>query len=664
MLYLQESKNMYGEICYAVFLDGEYIGEIRRRLNKEQYLCLDWDRSRIYSRVKNPRYENQRGDVQPPTLIEAKKIVLDNYREHTSEWQEWKRKADEKASEEFKISDKEVMRLLGDGNKEFYPTPEQLAGRMFGKIQTPSANIQTVLEPSAGKGNLIDYFEKYMRKKNWSRYKSDSGKTMQELFDCIESDLNLQCLLKGRGFRVIGDDFLTFQTAKHYDLIIMNPGFAHGAEHLLKAIQLQERFGGEIVCILNAETIRNPYTNVRNYLAAKLTEHNASIEFVSDAFKHAERQTDVEIALIHLNIPPVTKEHDILDSLKKAKDQVINETVKAENLTVTGDFIAELVGYYNAEAAAAYKLISEYCSVAPELNRDPDKNETEILVLTVGGNKTGYNPTAAYNSFLRCLRSRYWKRLFDRDELKSKMTSAMREEYLSKLEELCEYEFNKYNIERIFWEIQLQLNEGVEQSILALFDKLSAKHAYYPECKNNIHYYTGWRTNSAHKIGKKCIIPMNGFYSYSWNRSYDLRQYDVSKAISDLERALTYLDKGELTWRENPELSLSRAAAARDYKNIPFTYFTVTLYKKGTAHLVFRPEAMPIVERLNIYAARNKAWLPPNYGKTKYEDLNEEERTTIESFQSRDEYEQVCANPDRYILSSSDIGMPLLTSAG
>ena len=37
----------------------------------------------------------------------------------------------------------------------------------------------------------------------------------------------------------------------------MNPPFAQGEKHLLKALEMQER-GGAIICILNAETIRNP----------------------------------------------------------------------------------------------------------------------------------------------------------------------------------------------------------------------------------------------------------------------------------------------------------------------------------------------------------------------------------------------------------------------
>ena len=42
-------------------------------------------------------------------------------------------------------------------------------------------------------------------------------------------------------------------------------------------IKLQEKYGGRILCILNAETIRNTYTIKRQELKAKLNELNAEI---------------------------------------------------------------------------------------------------------------------------------------------------------------------------------------------------------------------------------------------------------------------------------------------------------------------------------------------------------------------------------------------------
>lgn len=58
--------------------------------------------------------------------------------------------------------------------------------------------------------------------------------------DCIEKDKNLQHILRGKDFRVIHDDFLTFDSMKEYNVIIMNLPFSEGDKHLLKALQIQK----------------------------------------------------------------------------------------------------------------------------------------------------------------------------------------------------------------------------------------------------------------------------------------------------------------------------------------------------------------------------------------------------------------------------------------
>ena len=49
--------------------------------------------------------------------------------------------------------------------------------------------------------------------------------------------------------------------------------------------------------------------------------------------------------------------------------------------------------------------------------------------------------------------------------------------------------------------------KGVQETIISMFDKLTTEHTWYPECKKNVHYYNGWKTNIAHKVNYKVIIP-------------------------------------------------------------------------------------------------------------------------------------------------------------
>ncbi len=77
----------------------------------------------------------------------------------------------------------------------------------------------------------------------------------------------------------------------------MNPPFADGAKHVLKAWEIL--FDGEIVAILNAETLKNPYSKERKLLF-KLIEQYGEVEYLQQIFAgvDAERQTNVEIAYL------------------------------------------------------------------------------------------------------------------------------------------------------------------------------------------------------------------------------------------------------------------------------------------------------------------------------------------------------------------------------
>src|SRR5699024_7354011 len=86
--------------------------------------------------------------------------------------------------------------------------------------------------------------------------------------DAIEKDGRLSSILMQNDINVVWDDFLTYQTYKEYDLIIMNPPFSDGVDHALKAIKLAENQIShcEVHMILNKQTIDNAYSNKRQEL--------------------------------------------------------------------------------------------------------------------------------------------------------------------------------------------------------------------------------------------------------------------------------------------------------------------------------------------------------------------------------------------------------------
>lgn len=621
MFTYHTEKNRFGDEHIAVFAHGSQIAEIKPSsyYGKNEYI------------VSATTGDDDRGDYlgRASTIAGAKKKIRDWYSEN--------------GAIVPNSAAADLRRLPSFSNSGFYPTPSKLAGKMLSCVDW--ATVFSILEPSAGKGDLADAVSRFVNDTRNSRRVFIHQR--EPYIDCIERDSDLAALLRGKGLLVVHDDFLTFHTRKQYDLCIMNPPFDNGDEHLLHALSLMER-GGQIVCLLNAETIRNPYTNRRKVLVQKLHEHNARIEFIENAFRHAQRPTDVEIALVYVNIPKKEIPSDILSSLRRASENSTENSEQATDLA-SADWLQNMIDGYNFEAALGEKLINEFAALRPYM--DPGKDHGEpLLSLKVGSRNTGNN-ASMLNAYLYGLRAKYWGNLLRRPELTEKMTSAMQQDYNSKVESLSEYDFSRYNIETVMREIAHQLSRGVEESILDLFEKFSTKHSWYPESENNIHYYNGWATNKAHKVGMKVIIPANGCCADKW-RNEKLDAYRVNSLISDLERAMNYLDRGETSFH-TPIGNAIRIANA-DYTNkADFTYFTCTFYKKGTCHIKFKPEASRIIDRLNIFAGQKKNWLPPTYGKKHYADMTAEEQAVIDDFQGAESYEKTLADPSMLITSGS-----------
>ncbi|NCQ19352.1 MAG: methyltransferase, partial [Ignavibacteria bacterium] len=136
----------------------------------------------------------------------------------------------------------------------FFPTPRNVIRKMLSKFNTTDLSSMTILEPSAGKGDILDYI------KELYEYNRHDKPDMY----AIEQDANLKFILSGKNYKVIADDFLSYSGDYLFDLIVMNPPFNTGAKHLLKAWDAMNE--GHIVCLLNAETINNPYTEERKLL--------------------------------------------------------------------------------------------------------------------------------------------------------------------------------------------------------------------------------------------------------------------------------------------------------------------------------------------------------------------------------------------------------------
>lgn len=539
-------------------------------------------------------------------------------------------------------------------NKDFYPTPENIINKMLFDLDLKM--IQTVLEPSAGKGNIIEAIQKK------EQYYSSYNNNYHFDIDAIEADKNLQAVLKGKNIRVVYNDFLTYDTIKEYDLIIMNPPFSDGCKHLLKALEMQSRNGGAIVCLLNAETLKNQCTNARLLLARKLEEYNAKIEYIQDAFMDAERKTGVEIALIKVQLPEVQKHSFIFDGLKKAQEEREPNTYTNDGQLVENNFLEAIVNQYKMEVEAGKRLIREYEAMQPfilsEFAKDKETGKTIqqggcILKLDLSNNRDSYRNTLSINGFIKEVRGKYWKALFENPKFIGQLTGNLQREYYNKIEDLKNYDFSLYNIYELKIDMNKKVVKGVEDTIISLFEELSNKYHYYDEMSKNIHYYNGWKTNKAYIINKKVIIPLNAWDSI-WGRFTLTRYEGVMEKLQDMEKCFNYLDVG-LTEAVDLVQSLQFAEEYGETKDIVLKYFTVSFYKKGTCHITFTNEEL--LKKFNIFGAQHKGWLPPCYGKKAYSDMTTEEKAVVNDFEGETEYKKVMNNRKYYLFDSNILNL-------
>lgn len=537
------------------------------------------------------------------------------------------------------------LKIVDYDNLKYYSknTCNENSVTVYKNILEDNSNITDVK-------SLIEVLSKDEEFKTYSFEKNKVFNPFIKEIDCIEKNENLQKILTGKNFRVIADDFLIFDTYKSYDLIIMNPPFDNGDKHLLKAISLFEKSGGgQIICLLNAETLKNPYSVYRKDLQNKLESLGAEIEFLKDEFKEADRKTNVEVALVNIYKPKRLLSGNLLTGMLEDK-YFKKEEKNVEFRTLTFyDQLKNLVARYNYEIEAGINLIREFRTIS-EFTKSDDDNYSKISLI-----KGTYSSIdLEENDYIKMIRYKYWKKLYYKEELTKLLTNNIRQKYFSDLLNMENYDFNEFNIKQMLKNLSENMEISLKDDIIGLFDELSIKHHWNPETENNIHYYNGWCTNKSYYINKKVIIPLNCIDT-SWDKRFRF-DYGLESKINDLHKIFVYLDTENIN-KEVASISdiLLEAEENQITKNIEFPYFTATFYKKGTCHIKFKDDDLLL--KFNIYGSRMKNWLPPSYGRKKYKDMTQEEKDVIDSFQGENEYNKIVDNYEKYIYNTKNMNL-------
>lgn len=517
---------------------------------------------------------------------------------------------------------------------QFYPTPDNLVKKMLSKVCWD--NVKRALEPSAGKGDIADRVKQHVP------------------VDCIEIDNNLSAILKEKGYFLVGNDFLSYDDYTRYDLIVMNPPFLDGDKHLMKALSILKN-GGQIVCLLNANTVKLPTTFNEKELCKILLQYQAEIEYIENAFSDAERKTDVEIAMVYVNIPYKTYDYDYFIGLAKAKE---HQSVQAENQQAElalNDYDKNMVDNYNADCELGIRLLDTYTAMEKIIPVSGRYGAEKLIKIEVpmpedGNNRSKWNQPNAekiglVNGYLSELRYAYWSKLFASKAMEELLTEETRTQFRSQIEDLKNYEFNISNIKAIKLSLSKNFISNIQTAIVKQFKDLSYTHSM--DNAGNVHYYNGWKTNKAYKINQKVIVPCYGLYDNRWGGSWSV--YRARDTLCELEKIFTYLDGGR---KDGDSLTYNWIECGTDGR-VSAKYFDFQLFKKGTIHVWFTDKEL--LKKFNIIGGKGLNFLPNWYGTKSYESMTKSEQSIVDEFEGKNSYTVTMSNPIYYSLQTSNL---------
>ena len=397
-------------------------------------------------------------------------------------------------------------------NKEFYPTPNHIADKMIKKLWK---GAQHFLEPSAGKDDLVEAITKhhYNRSKN---------------VDCIENAPELCAILQDKDFTIVGHDFLSYDGVSYYDAIVMNPPFSNGDEHLLKAWDFLH--DGEIVCLLNEETIKNPHTATRQRLKTIIDAHG-EVDYLGDCFSTAERKTKVRVALVYLK---KQAEDDSLDLWVSDTDEnTINDNIDTNNIPAVIDRLGNMQRFYDEANTHMFKAFQHIRKAQSFIDANDITIYSSDLNSILGMATKNINSAKA--AFTRKHRNRAWHKVFSRMEFHKHLDQKQRNELLRDVDRNGNIPFTAENIKGTLQNVFSQRDRLFEQSVANVFDGLTR---YY---KGNTNHTEGWKSNDNYKINKKIVFPHGCEFNDKYGRYFSLRWGYYIDIYNDLDRVLCVL---------------------------------------------------------------------------------------------------------------------------
>jgi Domain of unknown function (DUF4942) len=492
-----------------------------------------------------------------------------------------------------------------------YPTPTRLADLARSKFS--KRTVERLLDACAGAGALADAWTRQNDRSSYRWSRSDPLPV-----DVIEIDVRHHPALREKKYNVVGFDFLMFEGGAIYSHVIMNPPFAQGARCVMKAWDML--WAGEVVAILNAETLRNPCSLERKRLVTLVAEHG-SVEYISEAFMGAdvERTTSVEVALIHLVKPAQCAQDWVGPVIERLSvDQSTETGVELPNeLALPNNFVTNQCAAFRCAVKAMREAVRIGAVAGHFAARLGD------TMATHQGGEGGAAQHALAGDVRKELCTRYlelkdraWASVLRSTDTLAKLSAKVQKQAEAQFAQIRTLEFNESNVYGfLLGLVESQPDMQIDMAC-DVFDQITRYHS------DNTVFYRGWKSNDKHRTcgwrikTTRFILPNHGSASYSSSLPYD-----SMRALSDFDKVFALVDGkrapelGLVDGKRAPELGLvgifqSKFAELRSGHRVSSAYFDVRYYPgAGTIHFFARDKAL--VDRLNRLVGAKRQWLPP-----------------------------------------------------
>lgn len=459
-------------------------------------------------------------------------------------------------------------------NKNFFPTPLEVIEIMTeGEILTG----KVILEPSGGKGDIVDYL-------------LNAG--AKDVIAC-ENNEDLKKILQTK-CKVIESDFLSLTSDRisHIDCIIMNPPFSADDKHILHAYTIAPA-GCKIISLCNAETIKNDYSKSRKELK-HVIETCGQFTDLGDCFSEAERKTGVNVGLIKIQKAGESYKNEFEGFFMDEEPEE-----QQENGIMSYNVVRDLVNRY----VKAVQIYAEVLTVKRRLNDVTD---------SFFGDDLGISLTLSYEDYKKALQKSGWMFILNKMNLTKYTTRGVREDINKFVEQQTGIPFTMRNIYHMLDMVVQTAGQRMDKAILEVFDRVTEHH------HDNRHNIKGWKTNSHFLVGKKFILPnmISPAKEYGYTSdSYTSLRSSYDGIIPDFEKALCYVTGDQFeesefingTWVKygiNTVNSSINRNTYGDWYNSHF--FKYKGYKNGNMHFEFADEK--IWQEFNRRVAKLKGY--------------------------------------------------------